>query len=72
MSFVREPLSGLCSADTPCPGWYAFAGAYHVISVHPRYRATFTLTDLRARQYASDPPGDPIDGTIVGCVDAPF
>jgi hypothetical protein len=66
---LRQPLNSSCNTPGTCSGFYALAGTYHVSSVHPRYSATFTLSDLRERHTATDPPGAPIAGTITGCID---
>ena len=64
LMYFREPLAG-CG---DCTGFYALAGSYHVVSLAPRYEATFTLSDLHERHAAQDPPGASIAGTITGCV----
>lgn len=55
--------------NSVCHGFYAEAGTYTVLAVHPRYQATFTLSNLLDRTDNSSPPGAPLTGTITGCVD---
>lgn len=52
-----------------CKGFFALAGTFIVESVQPRYRATFTLTDLREHSTHGDAPGAQIAGTATGCLD---
>lgn len=52
-----------------CKGFFALAGTFVVKSVQPRYRATFTLTDLRERTTSGGAPGAAIAGTATGCLD---
>lgn len=71
LAYLREPYMGSC-APTPCEGFYAFSGTFHVLALHPRYQATFVLGDLRARHTATDAPGDAIAGSVTGCIDVSF
>jgi hypothetical protein len=71
---IRSPYapSNLHTCDpgnTVCHGFFAHAGTYTVHAVHPRYQATFTLSDLYDRSDNTSPPGAPLAGTITGCVD---
>jgi len=52
-----------------CTGFFALAGTYTVIEVQPRYRATFTLSDLSERHDNTNQAGAPLAGTITGCLD---
>jgi hypothetical protein len=62
---------GSCATPGNCNGFFAKAGTFTVTEVTPRYRATFTLTDLYARMDTSNTEGAPIAGTITGCMSAP-
>ncbi len=55
--------------NTVCHGFFAQSGTYTINAVHPRYQATFTLSDLKDRTDNTSPPGGAIAGTITGCVD---
>ncbi|MEP6860274.1 MAG: hypothetical protein ABJE66_06630 [Deltaproteobacteria bacterium] len=55
--------------NTVCHGFYAQSGTYTVNAVHPRYQATFTLSNLKDRTDNTSPPGAAIAGTLTGCVD---
>lgn len=67
---LRAPFNHSCdTGNTVCHGFFAHAGTYKVTAVHPRYQATFTLTDLFERTDNSDQPGAAIAGSITGCVD---
>ena len=67
---LRAPFDVSCdTGNTLCHGFFAQAGTYTVHAVHPRYQATFTLTNLFERTDNSGPPGAAIAGTITGCVD---
>ena len=64
------PLNASCDTGTfDCTGFYATAGTYTVLSVHPRYHATFTLSSLFERHDNSGVPGPAMAGSITGCVD---
>jgi|GEM_PF-6829743 len=52
-----------------CKGFFALSGTFVVESVSPRYRATFTLGDLRERTTNGNTLGAPIAGTATGCLD---
>lgn len=52
-----------------CKGFFALSGTFVVESVSPRYRATFTLGDLRERTTNGNTPGAAIAGTATGCLD---
>jgi hypothetical protein len=67
---LRAPFNVSCdTGNTMCHGFYAQAGTYTVHAAHPRYQATFTLSNLFERTDNSSPPGAQIAGTITGCVD---
>lgn len=67
---LRAPLNAMCEAgNTVCNGFYALAGTYTVLEVHPRYRATFMLSSLQERHDNTGMPGAAIAGSITGCVD---
>jgi hypothetical protein len=67
---LRAPFNVSCdTGNLVCHGFYAQAGTYTVHAAHPRYQATFTLSDLFERTDNSSPPGAQIAGTITGCVD---
>jgi hypothetical protein len=67
---LRAPFNQSCdSGNTVCHGFFAQAGTFTVHALHPRYQATFTLSNLLERTDNSGPPGAPIAGTITGCVD---
>ena len=67
---LRAPFNYSCeTGNTMCHGFFANAGTYTVHALHPRYQATFTLSDLYERSDNSGPPGPAIAGTITGCVD---
>ena len=67
---LRAPFDQSCdTGNSVCHGFYAQAGTYTVHAVHPRYQATFTLSNLFERSDNSGPPGASIAGTITGCVD---
>lgn len=67
---LRAPFNQSCdTGNTVCHGFFAQAGTFSVHAVHPRYQATFTLTNLFERVDNSGPPGAAIAGTITGCVD---
>ncbi len=55
--------------NTVCHGFYAQGGTYTANAVHPRYQATFTLSNLHDRTDNTSPPGAAIAGTITGCID---
>lgn len=59
-----------CSTAGACTGFFALGGTVTVTETTPRYRATFTLTDLYHHDDTSDQLGAPIAGTITGCVNA--
>jgi hypothetical protein len=59
-----------CSTAGACSGFFALGGTVTVTETSPRYRATFTLTDLYHHDDTSDQLGAPIAGTITGCVNA--
>jgi hypothetical protein len=67
---LRAPLGATCeTGNTQCRGFFALAGTYTVLEVHPRYRATFEISDLYERTDNFGPPGAAIEGTIRGCID---
>jgi hypothetical protein len=67
---LRGPYNMSCdTGNTVCNGFYAQAGTYTVLSVHPRYHATFTLSALQERHDNSGTPGPAMAGSITGCVD---
>jgi len=67
---LRAPFNHSCdTGNTVCHGFFAHGGTYSVTAVHPRYQATFTLTDLFERTDNTANLGAPIAGTITGCVD---
>jgi hypothetical protein len=69
LKFLEQP-SGGCDTGG-CTGFFAKAGTYTVTESAPRYRATFTLSDLAARTDATDTEGPALAGTITGCINAP-
>ncbi len=70
LTALRGPLGASCEAgNTVCHGFFALAGTFTVEQVIPRYRARFTLSDLRERNDNFSPPGAAIAGTIAGCID---
>ena len=67
---LRAPFNQSCdTGNTVCHGFFADAGTYTVHALHPRYQATFTLSDLYERSDNTGPRGAAIAGTIAGCVD---
>jgi hypothetical protein len=67
---LRAPFNTSCdTGNTVCHGFFAQAGTLTVAAVHPRYQATFTLSNLFERSDNSGPPGAAIAGAIAGCVD---
>lgn len=52
-----------------CIGFFALAGTFTVTEVQPRYRATFTLSELHERHDSSDQLGSALAGTVTGCID---
>ena len=70
MPFDAASTGHTCDAgNIVCHGFFAQSGTYTVTSVHPRYQATFTLSDLHDRTDNFSPPGAAFAGTITGCVD---
>lgn len=73
LMFYQHP-SGTDCAFAPlgvCKGFFAMAGTFTVLEVAPRYRATFTLSDLYERALTDSDPGAAIAGSITGCLDVP-
>jgi hypothetical protein len=67
---LRAPFNVSCDVgNTVCHGFYAQAGTFTVHATHPRYQATFALSNLFERTDNSSPPGTAIAGSITGCVD---
>jgi hypothetical protein len=70
LTALRAPFDQSCdTGNTVCHGFFAHAGTYTVHAVHPRYQATFTLSDLYERSDNFGPAGAAIAGTITGCID---
>jgi hypothetical protein len=70
LTALRAPFNQSCdTGNTVCHGFFARAGTYTVLAVHPRYQVTFTLSDLTARTDNAGPPGAAIAGSIAGCID---
>ncbi|MBS1122530.1 MAG: hypothetical protein H6Q90_4758 [Deltaproteobacteria bacterium] len=71
MKFLEQPTGVDCSTAPAgtCNGFFALAGTFTVTQIQPRYRATFTLTDLREHHDITDQLGAPIAGTVTGCLD---
>jgi hypothetical protein len=69
LQYLDQPLGG-CSGAAACIGFFALAGTIEVTAVQPRFRATFTLRDLRERADSNSSPGAAIPGEITGCVSA--
>lgn len=65
-------LDKITGSDCPtsCTGLFALAGTFTVLENSPRYRATFTLTDLYQYDGDSNDLGPSVAGTITGCVNA--
>jgi hypothetical protein len=72
LKYLQKPNGASCATPGTCAGFFATGGSYTVGQVHPRYQATFTLTDLFQHNDSGDTPGAPIAGTITGCVDVMF
>jgi hypothetical protein len=53
-----------------CSGFFAMAGTFTVLETSPRYRATFTLSDLYLHDGDTNTLGAPISGNVTGCIDA--
>jgi hypothetical protein len=71
MKHLESPPGTECETAPigTCRGFFALAGTFTVSQVQPRYRATFTLTELHERHDSTDQLGAPIAGTVTGCLD---
>jgi hypothetical protein len=59
------------ATQTVTEGFLAMAGTLTVTEVDPNLVATFHLEDLRDARDVEAGPGDPIAGTVDGCIAAP-
>ena len=69
LKFLEMTPGSDCSTAGSCTGFFALAGTYTVLEVQPRYRATFSLSDLSERHDNTNQAGAPLPGTISGCLD---
>lgn len=70
VKYLEFPFNSDCSVSGTCHGFFALAGTVEVLEVSPRFRATFSLTELVERSDNTDEQGAPIAGTVTGCVDS--
>ena len=70
VKFMDKKNNADCSEPDACRGFFALAGTLEVLEHDPRYRATFTLTDLYRHDDTTNTIGAPFAGTITGCVNA--
>jgi hypothetical protein len=71
IKYVTATANANCQNPGQCLGFVALSGTFDVLESSPRYRATFTLTDLHEYDDSSSSAGAAMAGTITGCIDAP-
>jgi hypothetical protein len=70
VKYVEAAASADCTKPGQCSGFVALTGTVEVLAVAP-FHATFTLSDLHVTDGSSDVPGEPIAGSVTGCLFAP-